>query len=379
MISDFIFKIDNKEYKCFASSISSFSPFVLDLIRRNQFWYNFESLKDPNEDFRQLIKLIDGFEIDISISNVTLLNEVSKILQIQPLFKETDSFIKSIKHTPDNNLSLLESYVSHQISCPEVVREIVSKWDSYETLTDIPNEGLLSLSVESLETLFSSENFSISNQETLFELIIKIIEQNGQKYSSLFSHCDFTKLTSHHVSKILKLISLDSLPHQVMIAFKARFPQEVDLHGEYPKVINEENMDDTAEFISINELQAAIDNEEYKFLNDKPQTFKFFPSYDEDWTFKGIFNYLRSSYSKQIFKKYIQLSCGGDKQEYLDSLFHYDYINDYHWDNYSKSDSNLDFRNAWITISFLSHKIKLTDYTLVASDKLKSRPKSWTL
>ena len=88
MISDFIFKIDNKEYKCFASSISSFSPFVLDLIRRNQFWYNFESLKDPNEDFRQLIKLINGFEIDISISNVTLLNEVSKILQIQDVVKK---------------------------------------------------------------------------------------------------------------------------------------------------------------------------------------------------------------------------------------------------------------------------------------------------
>ena len=95
---DFIIYIDKKTYKFYTSVISTYSPFIRDLIRNNQFWYYFQALKDPNEDFEQLIKLINGFEIDISISNVTLLNEVSKILQIQSLLKATDSFIKSIQH-----------------------------------------------------------------------------------------------------------------------------------------------------------------------------------------------------------------------------------------------------------------------------------------
>ncbi|KAK8866514.1 hypothetical protein M9Y10_009478 [Tritrichomonas musculus] len=379
-IPDFIIYIDKKTYRCYASVISSFSPFIRHIINNNQNWYYFENLKDPNGDFEQFLKLINGFEIDISMSNAAFLNEISKVLQIQSLFKATESFLNSISRTPENLLNLFESYVSHQIPCPELVKEIISKWDNIETLIDIPNEGLLSLSVSSLEYLFSSDTFQQNKEDTLFDLIIKIIEQNGQTYSTLFSYCDPTKLTSNQLSKIIDLVSLDSLPQHIMIFLKQRFAQEVDVQNDYPKAIsNEANGDDSIEFFSINDTRPVIDNEEQQFLSTGSQSFKFFPSYDEDWVFRGIFHYIRTSYSKHILNKYVHLSCGGDKQEYLEPLFYYDDIQSLHWDNYSKSEPKLDFRNAWIMISLPSHKIKLTDYTLVASEKLASRPKLWTL
>ena len=90
MINDFFFNIDQKKYKCYASTICSFSPVVCNLISNNQFLYNFDILKDPNGDFEQFLKLINGFEIDISMSNAAFLNEISKVLQIQSLFKATE-------------------------------------------------------------------------------------------------------------------------------------------------------------------------------------------------------------------------------------------------------------------------------------------------
>ena len=355
--SDFMIYIDKKAYRFYISTICSFSPFVRDLVRNNQYWYVFQTLKDPNDDFEQLIKLINGFEIDISISNVTLLNEVSKILQIQPLLKATDSFIKTIQRTPDNNLNLLESYITHQIACPELINEIVSKWDLYETLTDSPKEGLLLLSVESLESLFSSENFSVSNEETFFELIIKIIEQNGQPYSSLFSYCDFTKLTSNQIFRMIEIVAFDSLPPYIVDSLEQIFIQGAD----------------------SNVKEATFDSPESRFLSKEQYILKFKPTYDDGFSYNGIFHRILT-FSSSVFEKYVELTCGGDKKRYLSSLFAYDNIEEFHWDNYSNSNPKLDFKNAWIMITLPYHKIRLEDYTFVVPEDakfIKTRPKSW--
>ena len=356
MITDFIFCVEDKTYKCYTSSISTFSPFIQELIKKNQFSYKFQTLKDPNEDFEQLIKLINGFEIDISIPNVTLLNEVSKILQIQSLLKATDSFIKSIQHSPDNILSLLESYVSHQIPCPDLVTEVINKWDTLETLIDAPKEGLLLLSVESFDTIFSSEGFSIKNQDSFFDLIIKIIEQNGQPYSSLFSYCDFTKLTSNQIFKMIEIAAFDYIPPKIVDSLEKKFIQGADTT-----------------------VKPIPESPEQRFLSKDQFVAKFKPNYDDASIFNGIFHHILT-YSITVFDKYVKVTCGGDKQRYLNTLFEYNNIEERHWDNYSSSNSKLDFRNAWIMITLPHHKIRLEDYTLVVYQEfVKTRPKSWTI
>lgn len=359
MINDFFFNIDQKKYKCYASTICSFSPVVCNLISNNQFLYNFDILKDPNGDFEQFLKLINGFEIDISMSNAAFLNEISKVLQIQSLFKATESFLNSISRTPENLLNLFESYVSHQIPCPELVKEIISKWDNIETLIDIPNEGLLSLSVSSLEYLFSSDTFQQNKEDTLFDLIIKIIEQNGQTYSTLFSYCDPTKLTSNQLLKMIEIVSFDSIPQQLIDSLEQRFVQGSNLI-----------------------IETYSDSTESRILGNDSKSFKFNQSYDDSFVFKGIFHYILT-YSSNVFDKCVRLSCGSDKKRYLNSLFEYDDIERYHWDNYSSSSkdkSKLDIKNAWILISLPSHKIRLDDYTFVVlQNNTKNRPKSWII
>lgn len=405
----FTFKIENKKYTCAPSLIAFLSPKICKQITsqqsENPYLYKIATLKDPNGIFGQFMALINGFQIDISIDNAPFLDEIAQQLEIAPLREKIQKFIQSIDVTPSNECQLLNAFSSCNLTNTKLITLINSHFSLDDAIKN-PQSPIYSLSIESFDQLFSSKSFSPSSQHSFFDFLCKLVEIKGQTYSQFFGYCDTVSLEAKQVSTMIDILSFDNLPTKAVLGLEPRFIQEVRVQSDdetastqptvnsiktfpqtkssydkvqqKPKSSTEEMRQHESKSLSYGADDGLVVESSENNILTETRKFKHYPVYDEDEDFRGIFSFIKQACpSMGMRNQYLVMKCGGDKENYLNSLLDFDNYIQFHWDNYSRTEG-IQIKNAWITIQFPYHKVYLEDYTFgVKRDPSRGQPKSW--
>ena len=428
----FVFVIDGKEYRCQVGLAITVSPVIRKQMAdpnvkvKNRF--AFTGMKDLRNEFGNFMKLISGGEIDINTNNAPFFYEIGRRLEIVSLCNHAHQMIARIQ--PEKYLETLKDLGDQGIDISGLIDYVANNWNKF-----CNHPKLLSLPLSCFELIFSHKNFEVTDTDTFFELLCKIVRARDLEFRKLFHFIDMTRLSQDQMERLLGIVCCDDIPQELFPAFESRLKCEVCFAEEEEG--EEQSEPPQSSFVSPlwgpqipdrpkstgwsmgSRLQGRTASEgtalkpvakdfyassheqrggylpptrhysEQKLPPRESSTpsspaeekeFKWVPSWDDEDEpiMSGVLaNIIRER--PRDWAEYIEVTGGGTKQKMLFNLFEYHQIFKFHWDSY---DVNAGIRpeNAWLQVHLTHHQLVLKHYTIATSvARVNSQPKSWRL
>ncbi|KAK8881756.1 hypothetical protein M9Y10_044392 [Tritrichomonas musculus] len=372
---DFTIHVGPIEYKCHSCYIAAFSPFINRLFicdhSMNEIQYPYN---DPNNLFKNIIRLIYGEKIALNEKNIIFFEQAAFFFENEHLLRSVSEYF--IKKSREDVINRLQK--NHPIKFIEKEIEYVA-----EHFEDFMNEvSMFQLPLLYYDTIFSCLKFSISDEYIMFHWITKLIQIRGPAFICLYSHAFLECLDETEVNEFLRLVPFENIDGALWKSVLSRLSMRLNSKESNEDQNQLENPESSIDSNNSNNDSSQKSLVPYtdKVVDVPPELqiiSRYFP-YREGGHFKGIFNFISQNGNPQ-HRGYVTMDCGGTKRRFLHILVGNYTDTTFKWDNFGGKKC-LE-KDQWFIIQFLIYKVKLEKYTLSCPEDKpdRSQPKSWRL
>lgn len=313
--NDFVFIVGHHKYRCSRILAAFISRRVSQMLMADSMTSCLKlDVQDSNYEFKQVIKLIHGNEINVCESNKKYLYEIADLLDNTEMTEQLNKVRLSKLHVrtvieetlkkidQDNNIDQEIDFIASHL--PKFNQSEFEKFD-----------------VPILQKIFTSSSLLIDDENSLFKLIMHIIKKK-----------------SSDARVLLKCILFDHLSTTKLIEFAKEIDYNEITGGMFHSLAN--CLFDQSKFKTKPSLIRRISNED---------TFKY-----NGEAFDGIFAGLNRLWKQNVFEKgIIKLTTSDGSSPYR--------IADNTWSDswYSRS-----MPNSWVQFDFIDHAVSLSNYSL---------------
>jgi hypothetical protein len=204
---DFEFIVDGKKYPCSSYFAEFISPKIAEIRSKDPSFKSFTvDIKDPDENFKLVIKLMKGYEVEANVQQSVFLRRVGLILENQEI-SEAFSFLRNKNLTKENAVQTL---LEKQESGKDVSRELAYITRNFFTIDE---EELSSLDIATIREIITSPQLVISTEDSLFDFITHLIDIKGDDYRELLVYVNYEVLSEACSGLIGKYITIETI-HQ---------------------------------------------------------------------------------------------------------------------------------------------------------------------
>ena len=211
---DFEFIVDGKKYPCNSYFAEFLSPKIAKIRTQDPSVKSFVvDIKDPNENFKLVIKLMKGYEIEADVPQSVFLSKVGKILENDEIYQGF-SFLENTKLTIKNVVpTLLEKQESHKDVSAEL--KFIT-----QHFFEIDQEEIIKFDIDTLRQIITDPNLVAYSEDSIFQFIAKLIDTKGDEYKEFLQYVKFETLTESCAALIDKYITTETI-HQLPQLFEA--------------------------------------------------------------------------------------------------------------------------------------------------------------
>lgn len=212
LISPNVYKIHETD-----SSASSYFINIKNNTNSNfNFEINYEDIKES--DFNIIIQLSEGKGIQIDENNILSLDFFFKALgnteMIDFLSNEMNIDLDDFFLNEGKNNSLLDKSLRNllikdilHLSHEKEIEFISSHF--YLFISD-EKQSLMKLNVDTFYEILGNPKLCINDEESLFNFILKLVEEKGDDFTCLFEFVEFENLVIDSIKKFLNNVSIES-------------------------------------------------------------------------------------------------------------------------------------------------------------------------
>lgn len=196
--------LKNKQFQCNRLVVSLFSPYVARELMTDA---NISSIQipieDKNNEFSLIIRLMNGFQVDITESNREFVLDVARFFENDELIRKITTINTQVlthENCIDHLLLKLRSRNSYQNELVYIAKNIRS----------IDRKQLNILNSDLLYQILCSTDLTIPTEDWLLDLIKYLFEENEEKERIvLLRSIEFNNLSNDYKKQYLELIDLN--------------------------------------------------------------------------------------------------------------------------------------------------------------------------
>lgn len=206
--TDFSFIVNGKEYKTNHLVSDILSPKICKMHNNDPTLDTFIINTKSVGDFSTILKLIKGNQIDIPKSETNFIFEVFQILGYDSIdYIQSENNFSEI--TADNVFSHVQYHEQYaQFFSQNLAQEIEFISSNFSELSK--KEELSTLSVETLEAIFSSESLQLNSEDQLLRVINKLYSKS-HSYYPLFEYIKFNFLSTKAIQEFIEIFDTNDL------------------------------------------------------------------------------------------------------------------------------------------------------------------------
>lgn len=206
--TDFSFIVNGKEYKTNHLVSDILSPKISKIHNNDPTLNTFIINTKAVGDFSTILKLINGNQIDIPKSETNFIFEVFQILGYDSIdYVQSENNLSEI--TAENVFSNVQYHEKYAYFFSQNLgQEIEFISSHFYELSE--KEELSTLSVETLEAIFSSESIQLNSEDQLLRAINKLYSKS-RSYYPLFEYIKFNFLSTEAIQEFIEIFDSNDL------------------------------------------------------------------------------------------------------------------------------------------------------------------------
>ncbi|OHT12852.1 hypothetical protein TRFO_17099 [Tritrichomonas foetus] len=210
---DFILSFGGNQICCNRFSVVFLSPKIYNLLLTDptidsfDFSESFSTLELNPDSISTILEILDqlfnGREIYITDQNRKLLLDLAEILENEELGL---AVIRSFEDlSEENTINRLNYLYTCKYECNEEIDYVSQNFEKFSY------HEILKLDLNLLKMILSNSKLVIEDEDSLYRLINKLIQEKGDEYQELFETIHFENLSCENVSDFLNLFDYDSI------------------------------------------------------------------------------------------------------------------------------------------------------------------------
>lgn len=308
--------------------------------------YEFDTVSKG--DFSIFLKLIDFEHKSFDDNEAEFIFEIIDLLDSSMI--NIDQFETPI--TIENAINLIKIYEKAR-SCNRQYYEVLNGFIAkhFHKLLETSHEKLSTLRYETLESILSSKQLVIRNEDQLLDFINELYRDN-KSYATLYDHVIFSNASQQSIQNFISQFDIDDITTSIWHQLCARLEQKCNIDnlisGRYlPDDLVTESEEKVTTFQVNNDLQ-------------------------------GIISHIKNN-SKSKIEEEIDFTASSIAQSEFYSSFVYSPKYVAYYDDNKKRFSSKNIEGSWICIDFKDRLVSPTGYTIRASSGRGKfcRPKNW--
>lgn len=220
MENDFTFIVQFRKYQCNRFFAAYISPYISRLLRADPNINSFEiNIDDPDEYFKDVLKLMLGQKISVTPKNMRVLHKVGTILGNSELVSCIDSLLHS---PPDlkNCVDVISGRYAFNLDITEYSTFIAKNIDK------IPENDLQRLKPELLYQILSSPELKYSQDDWLAKFVTSSVSTKGDSYRCLIQVVDLEKVSHGALTSFLQIVKADDMNESMLKHIIKKIPKE---------------------------------------------------------------------------------------------------------------------------------------------------------
>lgn len=222
---DFTFIVNGKQYKTNRIFADILSPNLRKLhftdSSVNEFTINTKELNKEGDHFDEFLKLstFQSFDLDPKLQKLFskyfyFLGNIKEYYNLQPIYSTTITAENAIDLLVTTDQISIE--IPHEIAKIKMMISFIAK--HFES---IDKSKLKRLDVEVLNKILSNENLRINDEDSLFQFIIEMYEEDQSK-SPLFENIIFSNISNESLELFINKIKLEDMSVDIWQLFRDR-------------------------------------------------------------------------------------------------------------------------------------------------------------
>ena len=200
---DFEFIVGDKKYPCSSFFAEFISPAVAEIRSKDPSIKSFKiDVEDPNNYFELVIQLMNGNEIEANIPQSVFLRNIGEILQNDEIV-DAFSFVNNNHLTTKNVIPTLLEKQQYNINISKETEFIAKHFFS------IDEDELMLLDKETLLHILSNKILIITNEDSLYQFITKLIDRKGPEYTDFLNYVRYENISFDNAQSFLKYLTID--------------------------------------------------------------------------------------------------------------------------------------------------------------------------
>ena len=324
-LNNFTFIVDGEKYECGRVQACFMSQRVCDMMLSDDSVDAFViGINDPEHHFKDVVTLMNGGSIEISLSNLQFLESVSRQLDNLELFsKILEMRLRDGEIDESKVIDRLRLKHEFNLNCDLEFSFLA------ERFCDFKSNFIMNIGIDDVECVLSHKSLKLRSENDLFDLVNEMISQD-ERFSSLLRFIEIRFLDCEHLDLFLKQVFPDFL-------YSSLWASICNCLHSYYETINYYDLQ-----VQMNKIDRFLKNEKVFEFKDEP--------------FNGIICHLRKECGGNVHQKgvveIIASSTGGNQCHQ---------VTDYGWNSYFNTQ---DEENSWVRFNFKTRKVCLTSYSL---------------
>ena len=197
----------------------------------DKFYLTTKNKSKENNYFLDFLKLCHYEEQTLDTSHMQeYLNYFKQLGNIEEYYRIG---LSSLTMTTENAIQCADKLFECDSETTEFQEENIKKVISFISshFYEFKEEDLKHLRIGILEEVLSNDDLKISDENSLFELVLKLYEDD-HSYSILFSKIIFSNLSQESIEKFIRVFSIDDLDSEIWHSICERLLKETEIEKE---------------------------------------------------------------------------------------------------------------------------------------------------